>query len=110
MTSSKISSGLLAVFALALPALLAAQTPAPATNAAPIYPAPPPGIVVLHDVVIGKGGDRDLHAEIAYPQTGTGPRPAVIFIHGGGWFMGSQKSSPIVALAQLGYFAASVEY
>jgi len=65
---------------------------------------------MLHDVVIGKGGDRDLHAEIAYPKDATAPLPAVIYIHGGGWVGGSNKHAPILQIAQAGYFAASIEY
>jgi len=67
-------------------------------------------IVVLHDVVIGKGGDRDLHAEIAYPKNATAPLPAIIHIHGGGWVGGSYKSGDLAELAKAGFFAASVEY
>ncbi len=92
---------LLAFLILALPPSLSAQTTAPAA---------PPGLVVLHDVVFGKGGDRDLHAEIAYPQNATGPLPAIIYIHGGGWIGGSQKQGPILQIAKAGYFAASIEY
>ena len=89
--------------------LLPAQTNAPAP--APTIPPPsPPGLVVLHDVVTGQGGGRDLHAEIAYPKDKTGPLPAVIYIHGGGWVGGSYKGSPINGLARAGYFAASIEY
>jgi acetyl esterase/lipase len=92
--------------ALVLPAVLLAfhlpaQTPAP---------PPPREIVVLHDVVIGKGGGRDLHADIAYPKAQGGPLPAVIFIHGGGWLAGSHHQAPIQMLARAGFFAASVEY
>ena len=61
-------------------------------------------------MVIGKGGGRDLHAEVAYPKDVMGPLPAVIYIHGGGWIGGSQKQSPILELAKAGYFAASIEY
>ena len=96
---------IVALTAITCPAL-SAQTNAPATIAAP----PPEGIVVLHDVVIGKGGNQDLHAEIAYPKDATAPLPAVIYIHGGGWIGGSHKQSPIIPLAQAGYFAASIEY
>ena len=88
-------------------------TPAPTTNTAPIYPPTPPGIVYLHTVVIGKGGDTDLHADIAYPENVTAPLPAVIYIHGGGWAFGSYQAlppPPILHLAQTGYFAASIEY
>jgi len=65
---------------------------------------------VLHDVVTGKGGTQDLHAEIAYPANATAPLPAIIYIHGGGWIKGSYKGAPLVRLALAGYFAASIEY
>jgi acetyl esterase/lipase len=94
----KFRNCLFASLSLALPLIAQAQTP------------PPGEIVRLHDVVFGKGGDRDLHAEIGYPRGATGPLPAVIFIHGGGWIGGSQKDSPVTQLAQAGYFAASIEY
>ena len=110
MIFSGIRNSLLGVVALARPGLLPAQTPTPATSAAPVDSPPPPGITVLHDVVIGKGGDRDLHAEIACPQNVTGLLPAVIYIHGGGWSGGSFTPSPILSLAKAGYFAASIEY
>jgi acetyl esterase/lipase len=98
---------LAAFLALALPIMLPAQTNAPAPDASPFVPA---AIVELHDVVIGKGGDRDLHAEIAYPKDATSPLPAIIFIHGGGFSGGNYKQSPILQIAHAGYFAASIEY
>ncbi len=70
----------------------------------------PNGITELHDVVFGHAGGRDLHAEIAFPTDAPGPLSAIIYIHGGGWVEGSQKSSPISYLAQAGYFAVSIEY
>ena len=76
----------------------------------PAQPPDPADLVVLHDVVTGKGGGRDLHAEIAYPKNATGALPAVIFIHGGGFSGGSHKQSPILQIAHAGYFAASIEY
>ncbi|MCE0496331.1 MAG: alpha/beta hydrolase [Methylacidiphilales bacterium] len=111
MISSKIRLILLPLLAFALPGLLPAQTPAPATNAAPaVYPPTTPGLVLLHDVVIGKGGDHDLHADICYPQNFSGTLTAVIYIHGGGWKAGSYKNYRIVQLARAGFFAASIEY
>lgn len=99
-TLLKFRAGLSTLVLLALPFFVQAQMPEQV----------PPGVTVLHDVVIGKGGDRDLHAEIDYPADAHTPLPAVIFIHGGGWISGSYKDSPILRLAQQGYFAASVEY
>jgi len=90
--------------------LASAQTRATTTNSA-VPPAPShQEIVTLHDVVIGKGGERDLHAEAAYPQGATNLLPAILFIHGGGWVAGSYKDAPLLPLAEAGYFAASIEY
>jgi len=72
--------------------------------------APPVGTIFLRDVVIGRGGGRALHADVAYPPHLFGRTPAIIFIHGGGWSSGSYHDSPIAEFAQAGYFAASIEY
>jgi acetyl esterase/lipase len=95
---------LFGIIAVTLPSLLPAQTnpPAPA--------APPSEIFHIQDVVTGQGGGRDLHAEIASPSDATGPLPAVIYIHGGGWIGGDYHGGPIQGLAKAGYFAASIEY
>ena len=67
-------------------------------------------IFVQHFVVFGKGGDSDLHADIAWPKDATGPLPAIIHIHGGGWIGGTYHGGGIERLAQEGYFAATIEY
>jgi len=82
----------------AIPAIRTAEAPTPK------------GIAVRRNVIYGKGGTRDLHADIAYPKSAPAPLPAVIFIHGGGWKEGTRKESPILYLAQAGYFAASIDY
>jgi acetyl esterase/lipase len=72
--------------------------------------APAPRVDMIHDIVMGKGGDKVLHAEIIRPHVmPANPIPAVIFIHGGGWFEGSQKKVSGV-LATRGYLVASIEY
>lgn len=69
------------------------------------------GVTILHDVEIGTGGGRPLHAEIAYPTAMPAkPMPAVIWIHGGGWSLGSHKNNVVRWLTSFGYFTASVEY
>jgi acetyl esterase/lipase len=70
-----------------------------------------PQIVMLHDVVTGSGGGRPLHADIAYPVTGSPSlTAAVVYVHGGGWIGGSHHAAPLAELAKAGYFAASLEY
>jgi acetyl esterase/lipase len=88
---------------LALPVSLSAQTNLPPTNTSS-------GIQTQNDIVFGKGGDSDLHADIAWPINATKPMPAVIYIHGGGWIAGSYKGSPLMGIAHAGYFGASIEY
>ncbi len=100
---------------LAQSVIVAAQTKVTASNPAVGKDDPFKGIVFLDNVVIGKGGGRDLHAEVAYPENATRPMPAVLFIHGGGWAYGSpqpvHKPGGILAsLAKQGYFAAWTEY
>lgn len=66
---------------------------------------------LFHDVKMGTGGGRTLHAEIARPKhPPKTPMPAVIWIHGGGWQEGSHKQNGAAALALFGYFTASIEY
>ena len=101
---------LVAILTLVPPGFLPAQSSLPVAALNPAQPPPPPGIVFLHDVVIGKGGDRDLHAEIAFPKDASTPLAAVIYIHGGGWKGGDYRQTPILKIAQAGYFAASIEY
>ena len=47
------------------------------------------GQVKIHDgVVIGKAGDRDLEADLFLPPLDGRERPAILFVHGGGWRAG----------------------
>ncbi|MDF1660794.1 MAG: alpha/beta hydrolase [Planctomycetota bacterium] len=63
------------------------------------------------NVVYGKGGDKELHMDIAIPK-GKGPFPAVVAIHGGSWRSGNKMMFlPLIArLAKLGYVAVTIEY
>jgi len=72
---------------------------------------PPVEIEYEHDVVFGKGGTSDLHAEIVRPKNLTHPVPAIIYIHGGGWSGGTHKGLwAVEPLARAGFFTASIEY
>jgi acetyl esterase/lipase len=107
-----IFSALVGALAFGLPASLKIQ----AENAPPPKPQTfeerfASAVDFQHDVEIGKGGDRALHAEIAMPkQLPAQPMPAVLWIHGGGWSGGSHKGNPTENLALKGYFTASIEY
>jgi acetyl esterase/lipase len=69
-------------------------------------------IVVEQDIVYGKGGDVDLQLDLARPQDGNGPFPAIVFIHGGGWVGGDRQSfrSKIEDAARRGYVAVTITY
>lgn len=58
------------------------------------------------------GGTFNVTMDIYQATSGTGPRPAVLWIHGGGWSGGSHNSVPASALAlrSRGITVVSVEY
>jgi acetyl esterase/lipase len=64
------------------------------------------------DVVYGKADRVELRLNLAAPGKGGGPFPAVVCIHGGGWFQGHrQDMDPVTELlARRGYVAATVGY
>ena len=71
-----------------------------------------PEIRVERDIVYGKAGRVELQLNLALPKKGKGPFPAVVCIHGGGWYQGQrQDMDPMTELlARRGYVAATVGY
>jgi acetyl esterase/lipase len=65
-------------------------------------------------------GVRPLELDLYLPADGTGPVPVVVFLHGGGWQVGSRHSagpgyhgarpSPFERIAQAGIAVASLDY
>lgn len=94
-----------------------AQGPTPTT--APVKPTAtklPAALVaslVTHpNLVYARYGDRELTLDLYQPKT-TGPlRPAIVCIHGGGWFKGdrSSMSNLAMAFASRGYVAVTISY
>ena len=78
----------------------------------PVLPkAPAGGLEYFHDVEVGTGEGRPLHAEIVLPKVRPAQAmPAVIWIHGGGLKGGSYKGNVAAFLAPYGYVAVSIEY
>lgn len=68
-------------------------------------------VTVEENVTYGKAGDIELKLDIARPA-GDGPFPAIVFIHGGGWYQGNRQGyrSQIMEAAQRGYVAATISY
>ena len=92
-------------------ALISAAEEAAAT-ATPSSPSVASAVEFTPNVVYGRGGDVDLHLDIARPIDQIDPSPCVVFIHGGGWRMGdkSMHAKHVQSFAQRGYVAATVQY
>ena len=73
--------------------------------------------VVVRNVVYatapsGEGEPRPLLMDVAFPASSDGPIPAVIYIHGGGWYSGDKADGSrfLEPLAMGGYLAVSINY
>ena len=68
-------------------------------------------ISVEEGITYGKAGDTELKLDLARPE-GDGPFPAIVFIHGGGWYQGSRQGyrRQIEEAAKRGYVAITISY
>ena len=66
---------------------------------------------VEENVVYGKAGDTKLELDLARP-VGAGPFPAIVFIHGGGWYLGTRQGcrSLVEEAARRGYVGVTISY
>ena len=69
-------------------------------------------VSIKEGIVIGEGGGRSLEADIFLPPVEEKNRPAVLFIHGGGWIEGdrSQLRGYGILLARLGFVCMCNSY
>jgi len=74
--------------------------------------AVPDNVTFTKDVEFANPADQHLQVNIAQPKEGTGPFPAVVCIHGGGFRAGKREGYDklLVTLAQHGYVAVTVTY
>ncbi len=95
-------------------AVALAQTPPAAPKAAPtkLNPDLVASLEAHAGVVYARYGDRDLQLDLWRPKAAAQALPAVICIHGGGWFKGERGSMSNLAqaLAARGYVAATISY
>lgn len=71
-----------------------------------------PKIRVERDIVYGTADSVELRLNLALPEKGSAPFPAVVGIHGGGWYQGQRQDMDGMTelLARHGYVAATVSY
>jgi len=72
----------------------------------------PAGVVFEKNIEYSNPDDQHLQINMARPKEGTGPFPAVICIHGGGFRAGTRESfnGLCLQLAERGYVAVTVSY
>lgn len=78
----------------------------------PVYPLIPESVSAKKDLVYANYNGREMHIDVYSSKTIKYPKPAIVFIHGGGWASGNkQMEAPLaIFLAQHGFVAATVEY
>ncbi len=67
--------------------------------------------VIEENVTFGSADGTPLMLDIARPA-GAGPFPVIVFIHGGGWYLGNRRGcrSQIEAAAERGFVGVAVSY
>ena len=71
----------------------------------------PSSVEEIHDVAFGTTGSRPLLLNIARPnKQSLEAMPAIIFIHGGGWYRGDHNGPQNYPFAAAGYFTVNIEY
>jgi acetyl esterase/lipase len=65
---------------------------------------------VHRGLVYSKPGGTELKLDLFLPRKGRKPRPAVVWIHGGGWRKGSRTRCPAKFLTKEGFAVASIDY
>jgi acetyl esterase/lipase len=68
-------------------------------------------VTVEENITYGKGGETELKLDLARPD-GNGPFPAIVFIHGGGWYQGNRQGyrGQIKEAAKRGYVSVTISY
>jgi acetyl esterase/lipase len=72
----------------------------------------PEGVTFTPGIAFAHPGNQALQLDLAMPKDGTGPYPAVLCIHGGGFRAGNRESYDglCVTLASKGYVAVTITY
>ncbi|MCF7788158.1 MAG: alpha/beta hydrolase [Prosthecobacter sp.] len=98
------------ILSLLLTTSLLAQQPKPATTR--LAPELIASLEAHPGLIYARYGQRDMQLDLFRPKGATQPLPAIICIHGGGWFKGDRSSMTNLAqaLAAKGYVTATISY
>ena len=88
------------------------KSPPPAVKSKRVQSILPDNVEAYSNLVYATYGERDLTLDLYRPKDGRGPFPAVVFIHGGGWYKGDPASYTAMAqqLASQGYITLNIFY
>lgn len=70
----------------------------------------PRGVKLVADLAYVEGGDAQNRLDLYLPEEVKSPLPVVVWIHGGGWQMGSKEGCPAVPMVLKGFAVASINY
>ena len=70
------------------------------------------GVQVMRSLVYGEDRGQRLKLDAYVPETAGTERPAVVFVHGGGWFRGGKSlfRNEATQIAQMGWVTFSIDY
>lgn len=90
----------------------APKSPPPAVKMTRVPTILPENVEGYSNLVYAKYGNREMTLDLYRPQSGKGPFPAIVFIHGGGWYKGDPSSYTAMAqqLAARGYVTLNLFY
>lgn len=90
----------------------APKTTPPAVKMTRVPAVLPESVSEYSDLVYAKYGNREMTLDLYRPKSGKGPFPAIVFIHGGGWYKGDPSSYTAMAqqLAERGYVTLNISY
>ena len=96
-------------------AYAAKSQPEPAQNADDVIANIPAGVKVVPDVAYREGPSKAWRLDLAMPKEPSNePRPAIVFVHGGGWRSGDKRKDnflgPTLEFAAKGYVCITINY
>jgi len=94
--------------------------PAPVGGESPCWrrilrpiPVRDPGVERIRDIPFGGGGAKPLRLDVYRPRGGEGPLPVLLYVHGGGWTMGSKNYQGLETcthMARRGWLCVNADY